>query len=73
MSDDHQTPETVSQRGFEHEVRTHFATRSEVQEMLKPLDTHLGYHEGMKITWAIVVPLLAAFMSVTAILIAALV
>lgn len=73
MADDQ--PPGSSLGGFEGEVIRNYATRSTVHDMLKPverkIDHHLGYHEGQKITWAIVVPLLAAAMSATAILVAA--
>ena len=83
MSED-QSPDEILQRGFAGEVRRHYPTRSDVQDMLKPmsddletvsgdLKKHLGYHDGQKVTWTIVVPLICVFVSATAILIAALV
>lgn len=72
-----ETPKEVHQRGFEREVRLHYTTKSEVQELLKPLSdtlqTHLGHHEGSKVTLAMVIPLLCVLVSAAAILVAALV
>lgn len=76
MSDEQQ-PTGESQRGFEGEVRRYYATRADVEEMLKPLSkelsTHLGYHEGTKVSWTLAIPLICVLVSATAILIAALV
>lgn len=76
MSDD-LSPEEIFQRGFIGEIQRHYSSRSEVQDMMKPLseklDKHLGYHEGMKVTWTLAIPLICVLVSATAILIAALV
>ena len=74
---DEATPSRDVQPMSEAEVRRHYATRSEVQELLKPLSdelsTHRGYHEGTKVTLTLLIPLVCVFVSATAILIAALV
>lgn len=73
MSD--KTPEEFSQHGFAGEVQRHYSTRSEVQELLKPLSDqlqeHIGYHEGHKFTLALVVPLVCVLITATAMIIAA--
>ena len=75
MASDDQAPEDVLQRGFEGEIRRHYTTRSDVQEMLEPLSdavsTHRGYHEGTKITWTLMVPLICVLVTATAIIISA--
>ena len=70
-------PEQFSQSGFEGEVRRHYSTRSDVQDMMEPLseklNKHLGYHEGLRFTLAMVVPLICVLVTATAIVITALV
>ncbi|MCY4368305.1 MAG: hypothetical protein OXF41_02555 [bacterium] len=71
----YKTPDEFSQHGFEGEVRRHYSTRADVQELLKPLsdklNEHLGYHEGHRFTLALLVPLICVLVTATAILIAA--
>ena len=67
------TPDELSQRGVPGEVQRHYATRSDVQELLEPLHKHLGYHEGFRFTAALVIPLICVLVSAAAVLIAALV
>ena len=68
-------PDEDALGGFKGEVQRHYATTSEVQAMLRPLsekiDTHLGYHKGLRFTFALVVPLICVLITATAIIIAA--
>lgn len=77
MADEQGTPEQNLQSGFEGEVRRHFPTRAEVQDLLQPLSKelhqHLGYHEGFRFTAALVIPLFCVLITATAIIIGALV
>lgn len=66
-----ETPNGTSLRGFQGEVERHYATTSEVHEMLKPLSEHLGYHKGLRFTVALVVPFICVLITATAIIIAA--
>ena len=63
--------------GFAGEVHRHYATRSDVQDIVDPvkesINKHLGFHEGFRFTLALVVPLVCVAVSATAILIAALI
>lgn len=61
--------------GFEGEVRRHYTTRSDVQDLLKPmsddLKKHQGYHDGFRFTVALVIPLVCVLITASAIIVAA--